>query len=599
MAFYLVAEEDEFRQMLPAAKLPDNAPFPPDAISALNRVIGHSSPAQRNWLAGFLAGVEAVTAAPAAAAPPVKRQDLTILFATESGNAEALANRAKRDAARLGFAPRLLDAADATPEALAKAGTLLVIASTWGEGEAPQRATSFLGALLAPEAPRLEGVRFAVLALGDRAYAQFCETGRVIDERLAALGATRVADRIDCDLDYESPSAAWLGATLPVLRTEKLAEASVIHVDFGAPAAAEYSKAHPFQAEITELVNLNSSRSAKQTFHMELSLAGSGLTYEPGDAIGIVPQNDPVLADAVLSAVGLAGDNALQTALIERHDITTLTGHLVGSYAALVGDAKLAGLAADKAGLTEYLAGRQVIDLFAEHPNRLTAEQLLGLLRPLPPRLYSAASSQKATPDEAHLLVSAVRYRTNGRDRAGVASTWVADRRRTGDAVPIYLKPNAHFRLPADGKTPIIMVGPGTGVAPFRAFMQDRDATGASGKSWLFFGDQHYTHDFLYQLEWQDLLARKVLTKLDVAFSRDQDAKRYVQHRILEQAGTLHAWLEEGAHVYVCGDQSRMARDVHAALRQVVARGAAISPEQAEERLQAMKKQGRYQLDVY
>ena len=581
--------------MLPAAKLPDNAPFPPDLISALNRVITQSSSAQRNWLSGFLAGLEAATGTPATAAPPAKRQELTILFATESGNAEALANRAKRDATKLGFAPKLLDAADATPEALAKASTLLVIASTWGEGEAPQRAAPFLKALLAPEAPRLEGVRFAVLALGDRAYTQFCETGRAIDERLAALGATRVADRIDCDLDYESPANSWLGGTLPVLRTEKPGETSVIHVDFGQPASAEYSKANPFRAEITGLVNLNSSRSAKQTLHVELSLAGSGLTYEPGDAIGIQPQNDPALAEAILDAAGLAGDATVHAALVERHDITTLTGHLVTSYANLLGDKALAAKATDK----EYLAGRQVIDLLAEHPNRLSAEQLLGLLRPLPPRLYSVASSQKATPDEAHLLVGAVRYRTHGRDRAGVASTWVADRRRAGDTVPIYVKPNAHFRLPGDGTAPIIMVGPGTGVAPFRAFMQERDATEAKGRNWLFFGDQHYTHDFLYQLEWQDLLSRGVLTRLDVAFSRDQDAKRYVQHRMLAHAADLYAWLEEGAHFYVCGDQSRMARDVHAALRLIIANGAGISPEKAEERLDAMKRQGRYQLDVY
>ncbi|GAC1477522.1 MAG: assimilatory sulfite reductase (NADPH) flavoprotein subunit [Acetobacteraceae bacterium] len=588
--------------MLTAAKLPDNAPFPPEAISALNRVIAHANAAQRSWLSGFLAGVEAA-AGTAPAAAPVKKHELTILFATESGNAEALAARAKREAGRLGFAAKLLDAAEATPAALAKAKTLLVIASTWGEGEAPQRATGFLKALLAEDAPRLEGVNFAVLALGDRAYAQFCETGRIIDDRLAALGATRAAARIDCDLDYESPAAAWLGATLPALRKEEKGEASVIHVDFGHAdaglAEAAFSKANPFQAEVSELVNLNSSRSGKQTFHMELSLAGSGITYEPGDALGIVPQNDPAVAEAVLAAAGLAGDAALHQALVERHEVTTLTGYLVKSYAALIGDAGLAALAADPARLAEYVAGRQVIDLLQDYPNRLSAEQLLGLLRPLPPRLYSIASSQRATPDEAHLLVSAVRYRTHGRERAGVASTWVADRRRVGDTVPVYVKPNTHFRLPADPATPIIMVGPGTGVAPFRAFMQERDATEAKGKSWLFFGDQHYTHDFLYQLEWQDLLARGVLSKLDVAFSRDQDAKSYVQHRMLEQAAALHAWLEEGAHFYVCGDQTRMARDVHAALRTVVARGAAVSEEAAEGRLETLKQQGRYKLDVY
>jgi sulfite reductase (NADPH) flavoprotein alpha-component len=584
--------------MTAAARLPDNAPFAPDAIAQLNRVIGQSTPTQRAWLSGFLAGLEAGQA-PAVASPPAAKQKLTILFATESGNSEALAMVAKRDAGRLGFAARTLDAADATPAGLKDAGTLLVIASTWGEGDAPQRAERFMAALLAEDAADLTGLRYAVLALGDRAYAQFCETGRVIDERLAALGAMRVAERLECDLDYESPAAAWLGSTLPALRDRAEEPDSVIHVDFGAPAVAAVTKANPFLAEITELQNLNSSRSGKQTFHVELSLAGSGITYQPGDAIGVVPQNDPAVVDAVLAATGLAADDALREALGSRHDITTLTGHFVGQLGALTGDKRLVALAADKDALAAYLPGRQVIDVLAEHAVRLEGSQLLSILRPLPPRLYSVASSQRAVPDEAHLLVSAVRYETHGRARGGVASTWIADRRRVGDTVPVYVKANPHFRLPADGDVPVIMIGPGTGVAPFRAFMQERDETGAKGRSWLFFGDRHYTHDFLYQLEWQDFIKRGVLSRMDVAFSRDQDAKVYVQQRILERAAALHGWMEEGARIYVCGDQAHMAKDVHAALRRVVAAGKGISDERAEAELSELKAQGRYLLDVY
>ena len=570
--------------MTAAARLPDNAPFPEEAITQLNRVIGQSTPAQRNWLAGFLAGIEAVQAP--AAAPPAPRPKLTILYATESGNSEALALGAKRDAARLGFAARVLDAADAAPAALADAGTLLVIASTWGEGEAPQRATRFLNALLAEDAPRLDGLRFAVLALGDRAYAQFCETGRVIDERLAALGGVRAAPRLDCDLDYESPAASWLGTTLKELRGEQAG--SVIHVDFGgSPAPA--SKAAPFAAEILESVNLNSSRSGKETLHVELGLAGSGLTYQPGDSLGIIPQNDPALVDQVLEAAGLQGDDAVRDALTARHDITTLTGHLVRQAAEASGSAALRALANDEDALAAYLPGRHVLDLLIDHGLRLAPEQLLGVLRPLAPRLYSIASSQRANPDEAHLLVSAVRYAAHGRQRRGVASTWLADRRRVGDTVPVYVKPNPHFRLPGDAATPVIMIGPGTGVAPFRAFMQDRDAAGVQGRSWLFFGDRHYTHDFLYQLDWQDWLARGVLTRLDVAFSRDQAAKRYVQHAMLDRADELRGWIGDGARVYVCGDQSHMARDVDAALRSIV----------GEPALEAMTAEGRYLRDVY
>ena len=584
--------------------LPANAPFPPEAIAALNQVMRSTSPTQRSWLSGFLAGIEAAGAAPAVAAAPVVRPALTVLFATESGNSETLARKAAKDAGRMGFAARVLDAAEATPADLAKARNLLVIASTWGEGEAPQRATGLLRDLLADGAPRMEGVTYAVLALGDRSYAQFCETGRVLDERFAALGAKRAAPRLECDLDYEKPAADWLAATLKTLRAEPDAPAdSVIHVDFGHAAVAEdevaFDKANPFQAEITDLVNLNSSRSAKQTYHVELSLAGSGLAYEPGDAIGVVPHNDPAVVDAVLSAAGLTGDAALHKALVEKHDVTTLTGHLVRGLAEVTGDAAIAKLAGDAEALAAFLPGRHVVDLLDAYPNKLTGEQLQGLLRSLPPRLYSVASSRKLVGDEAHLLISAVRYQTHGRDRAGVASVHVADRRRIGDTLGVYVKPNAHFRLPKDPATPVIMIGPGTGVAPFRAFMQDRDADGTVGRTWLFFGDQHYTHDFLYQLEWQDLLARKLLTRMDVAFSRDQPEKVYVQDRMWQQRRDLHAWMQDGAHLYVCGDQSRMAKDVHATLRDIIVDQAAITSEAAEAQLDGMKRSGRYLLDVY
>ena len=312
-----------------------------------------------------------------------------------------------------------------------------------------------------------------------------------------------------------------------------------------------------------------------------------------------MPHNDPAVVDGVLAAAGLAGDTALHKVLTETRDVTLLTGHLVRSLAELTGDKALAALAGDAAALGAYLPGRHVVDLLEDYPNTLTAAQLTGLLRSLPPRLYSVASSRKLVGDEAHLLVSAVRYQTHGRDRAGVASTHIADRRRIGDALGVYVKPNTHFRLPSDPAVPVIMIGPGTGVAPFRGFMQERDAMGIEGRSWLFFGDQHYTHDFLYQLEWQDLLARKLLTRMDVAFSRDQPEKVYVQDRMWQQRRDLHAWMQDGAHVYVCGDQTRMAKDVHAMLRDVIADQGAITPEAADAQLDGMKRAGRYLLDVY
>jgi sulfite reductase (NADPH) flavoprotein alpha-component len=551
--------------------LPETAPFPAEQIVALNGIISGSSAEQRTWLSGFLAGYQAATVPPpaAAAALPDRRAPLTILFATESGNAEALADTARKAAGKLGFAARVLDMADATPAQVAGAENLLVIASTWGEGDPPQRAIDFHAALMADKAPRLDGVRYAVLALGDRAYARFCETGRRFDERFAALGATRVADRIECDVDYEAPATGWIDTTLGMLQAE-LGEpeaGAVIHVDFARPAAgaSAWNRTRPFEAEITERVQLSGSRSTSDTWHVELSLEGAGIAYEPGDSLGFVPVNDPALVDAVLDATGQAGNAPLRERLLKEFDITTL---------------------ADRQSHPE---GWQVIDELEAERQRLTETQLLARLRPLAPRYYSIASSRKAVGDEAHLLIAAVRYEAHGRVRNGIASVDVAERRKTGDRVRVFLKPNTHFRLPSDPDQPIIMIGPGTGVAPFRAFMQERDALGTKGRNWLVFGHRNYTHDFLYQREWQDLLKRSVLTRLDVAFSRDQPTKRYVQHALWDARQDLSTWVASGAAIYVCGDANTMTKDLHAVLERIL----------GVEVLDALRREKRYLRDVY
>ncbi len=594
---------------MPSPKLlPTTAPFGPEQITLLNRVMPTFTPAQRHWLSGFLAGYEAAQAdaaaspslSPAPAAPPARKLPLTILYATESGNAEALAGRARQAAARAGFAARVRDMADTVPTDLASVTNLLVIASTWGEGDPPQRAAAFCRALMAPEAPRLDGVRFAVLALGDRAYANFCTTGRRLDDRLAALGAVRITERVECDLDFEAPAKAWLDSALREIagQEEPGADSAVIHVDFARTAAAGptvFDRTNPFAAEITERVQLSSSRSSAETWHLEVSLDGAGIAYEPGDSLAVIPHNDPALVEAVLRAASVAPDAALAEALTARLDICTLTRPMLAAYAALTGEQALASETAQ----TAFLEGRQVIDLLETYPHRLTGAQLAGLLRPLPPRSYSIASSRKAVEEAAHLLVAAVRYRSHGRARQGVASVDLAERRRVGGTVDVFLKPNAHFRLPADPSQRVVMIGAGTGVAPFRAFMQERDATGAGGASWLVFGSRNYTHDFLYQLEWQDLLKRGVLSHLDVAFSRDQPEKVYVQHRLWEQRRRLHAWIEEGAYLYVCGDARGMAKDVHAALARVIAAEAGVTAEAAQARLEHLARERRYLLDVY
>jgi sulfite reductase (NADPH) flavoprotein alpha-component len=586
--------------------LPDTAPFAADQISALNAVMAATTAEQRIWLSGFLAGFQAASAPPAAVAGAQGRKiPLAILFGTESGNAEALANNARKAAAKLGFAPRVLDMAEVTPDQLKTLSNLVLIASTWGEGEPPQRAIDFYQALMSDGAPRLEGLRYAVLALGDRAYAQFCAVGRQFDERLEALGATRVVPRIECDVDYEAPAGDWIGralADIKQLAAGGAADDAVIHVDFARASAGEagFTRNRPFEAAITEYVNLASSRSSGRTFHVELSLEGSGITYQPGDAIGFVPTNDPAMVEAVLKAAcdGTA-DSELHLALLERYDITTLTRPQVGAYAALSGSAALAALAADEAALAVYVPGRQLIDLLEAAPTRLTTQQLIGLLRPLPGRLYSVASSLKAVPDEAHLLIAETRYESHGRARFGVASCDVANRRKAGQTMKIYLKANPHFRLPADPTRPIIMIGPGTGVAPFRGFVQERAAVGATGKNWLFFGARNYLHDFLYQLEWQDFLKDGVLTRMDVAFSRDQREKFYVQDRMWAVRKDLYAWIEEGAAIYVCGDAQAMAKDVHSMLVQIIADQSGQDLETAQATTDALRRGGRYLRDVY
>ncbi|MDX9862383.1 MAG: flavodoxin domain-containing protein [Rhodospirillales bacterium] len=592
---------------LAAPVIPVTAPFAREQIDLLNQVMADTDAEQWVWLSGFLAGYQAAGKPAEAQAPTaMAHRPLTILFATESGNAEGLAADAKKAAARHGFVTTVTDMAEASPAAIAQARNLLVIASTWGEGTPPGRAAGFYDALMAEDAPRFDGVRFAVLALGDSAYVNFCETGKRIDARLAELGGERMADRIDCDLDYEGPAAAWIGSALdrlgePADGAEPAIGGDVIQLDARRPAA--YSRSHPFEAEVAEIVNLNSSRSDKETLHVELSLAGSGLAYEPGDSLGIVPMNDPAMVEAVLTAASVDSTAAVDGAAIdrllaERYDITTLTRPVIEAYGRLTEDVKLRGLA-EGAGLLPYLEGRQIVDLLEDFPHPLTADQLVSILRTLPPRLYSIASSLKAVPDEAHLLISAVRYESHGRARQGVASTYVADRVKKGDRLVVYVKPNRYFRLPDDTGRDVIMIGPGTGVAPFRAFLQERQAIGADGRNWLFFGDRHYVHDFLYQLDWQDFVKDGVLDRIDVAFSRDGAEKVYVQHRLWERRRDVFDWLEGGAHLYVCGDEKHMAKDVHATLKAIVADVGGRLEADAEAYLAGLAKAGRYQRDVY
>ena len=591
--------------------LPEHAPFPSDQRRALDLLLAGLDPVQRAWLSGFLAASGSPVAALAPA--PVLAGKLTVLYGTESGNSEILADRAVKAAKKKGFQAVMKNMSDLAPADLAKLSNLLVIVSTWGDGEPPETATAFYKEFMSVDTS-LAKLRFSVCALGDTSYEKFCQTGKDVDARLEKLGATRVLYRVDCDLDFEEPYATWLEAALGALAPAVSASAlPVVAYESAASAVlSEYGKKNPFPSEVLDTLVLNGEGSVKETLHLEFSLANSGLSYEPGDALAVLPVNAPDMVRGVLAAAKLTGNEEVEVknvgrklladALREDYDITGLSRAVLTKLAAASGSSSLTELLAEdaKERLKDYNHGREIVDALTDFaPSGLAAEALLGILRKLPPRLYSIASSPLAHPDEVHLTVAAVRYQTHGRERKGVCSTYLADLVKSGDEVQIFVQPNKNFRLPADAATPVIMVGPGTGVAPFRAFVEHRAALGGSGKNWLFFGDQHYTYDFLYQLEWQDHLKNGTLTRLDVAFSRDQPEKVYVQDRMLAQAKELYAWLEEGAHFYVCGDANRMAHDVHEALISIVENQAGINREAAEAYVEALKKSKRYQRDVY
>jgi len=600
--------DDDWERLVTAVPLlPKNAPFSPEDIEKLNSVVARTTPLQRSWLAGFFAGFEAAQggqqALPAAAAKP--RVPLTVLYASESGNAEALAMKTKKLAQKHGLDAKVFDMADVDVSILGKAKNLMVFASTWGEGDPPGRAIDFYEALMGDGAPKLKDTRFAVLALGDTAYAQFCATGKAIDARLEALGGKRAADRIDLDLDFAKGAADWTDSTLKSLAPADAAgSATVVHVDFGGAGQALedgeplFTAENPLEAEIVQLVNLNGTGTTRETWHVELTADAPGFSYLPGDAIGVLPENDPALALGLAETVGLGADGAVVQKLRERYDVTTLSRSLIEAYAKLTGRTDVAKLSDPKA-FAAFAEDRQLVDLFETYPESLKPEQLFGLLRPLPGRLYSVASSFAAHPGEAHLLVGAVRWESHGKTRKGVASTYLSDRRKLGDMVRIYVKPNRHFRLPDDPARPIIMIGAGTGVAPYRAFIEERAEQGAAGKSWLVFGERNYTYDFLYQLEWQEHLESGALSRIDVAFSRDQPEKIYVQHRLWEHRAEVLKWIDEGAHIYLCGDEKGMGRDVDVMLARILGDAARGDDEAGRAKLKELAKAGRYQRDVY
>ena len=587
---------------------------------------------QRAWLNGYLAGLftdatlgeaTAPNAAPAQPAEP-----LLVLYGSQTGTAEQLAKRFARDAATRGFAPAVLEM-NACPKAdLARHSRLVLITSTWGDGDPPDNAVAFWQHLNSATAPQLHHIHFSVLALGDRNYPDFCGAGRKFDERLEQLGAKRIHPRTECDVDYEATARTWMNGLLP--RLLECGDVSPLSsAGDSSPAAARqvalleragksghtngYSRVNPFPARLITQRRLNAPGSAKDTRHFEISLESSGLRYEVGDALGVMPANGPALVDEMIQALGCDGEEAvklpdatetsLRTALLRHYQMTQPQTSFVQAVAERSGDEELKRLLdpANRADLATFLYGREIIDLLLSHPSaKFSPAEFTSLLRPLQPRLYSISSSPKAHPGEVHLTVAAVRYTSHGRARKGVCSTFLADDVASGvTPVPVFVQTSSGFRLPADTDRSVILIGPGTGIAPFRAFLEERRAMGAQGKNWLFFGDQQRACDFLYQEQLEGLLAEGTLTRLDTAFSRDQQEKIYVQDRMLENARELWTWLEGGAHLYVCGDARRMARDVDTALHELIQKAGGRSAEQAADYVRQLKTDKRYQRDVY
>ncbi len=541
--------------------IPETAPF--DAM-------------QRMWLNGFLAGLFSSEPGivPAPAATSSSLGPLLFLFGSQTGSSEGLARRFAREAKKLRFETRVIGMENYSTIDFAKEKRLIIITSTYGDGEMPDNAQAFWEYLKNGTAPRLEHLEFSVLALGDRNYTQFCQAGKAFDARLEDLGAKRIHPRTDCDVDYEGPSVEWFNGLVKSfdgVAPSVGANANAVASAQSVASAPSFSKANPFPAVLKTNRVLNAPGSAKETRHLEIILEGSGLEYEVGDALGVVPTNCPDFVREILDAAGLDGEEAVQA----------LDGEEMPLRMALL----------RKFDLKSFLT--------ALPPKAASAADFAAPLRKLQPRLYSISSSPKAHPGEVHLTVAVVRYELNGRARKGVCSTFFADRVGPDTKVPVFVHRSPSFKLPADGSKPIIMVGPGTGVAPFRAFLEERRAVAASGKNWLFFGDQKAGCDFLYREELEAMQQDGLLTRLETAFSRDQSQKIYVQDRMMENAGEIWSWLQEGGYVYVCGDAKRMAKDVDSALHKIVETAGQLSNEQAVDYVKQLKTEKRYLRDVY
>ena len=596
-------------QAPPSALLPLN----PEQLARLQAATTDFTPAQLAWVSGYFWGVlnqqpgsNAATPAPAAEMPGI-----TLISASQTGNARRVAEALRDDLIAAKLNVTLTNAGDYKFKQIANEKLLIVVASTQGEGEPAEEAVALHKFLFSKKAPKLDNTAFAVFGLGDTSYEFFCQSGKDFDAKLAELGGERLLDRVDADVEYQGAAAEWRARLVDVLKARAPTASSVQVAASGAVNevhTSPYTKEAPLTASLAVNQKITGRDSEKDVRHIEIDLGDSGLRYQPGDALGVWYQNDPELVKELVELLWLKGDElvtvdgktlSLTEALQWHFELTVNTGNIVENYATLTRSDSLLPLVGDKAQLQHYAATTPIVDMVRFSPAQLDAQTLVDLLRPLTPRLYSIASSQAEVESEVHVTVGVVRYDIEGRARAGGASSFLADRVEEEGEVRVFIEHNDNFRLPANPQTPVIMIGPGTGIAPFRAFMQQRAADGAEGKNWLFFGNPHFTEDFLYQVEWQRYVKEGVLSRIDLAWSRDQKEKVYVQDKLRQQGAELWRWINDGAHIYVCGDANRMAKDVEQALLEVIAEFGAMDIEAADEFLSELRIERRYQRDVY
>ena len=596
-------------QAPPSALLPLN----PEQLARLQAATTDFTPAQLAWVSGYFWGVlnQQPGSNAAALAPVAEMPGITLISASQTGNARRVAEALRDELIAAKLNVTLINAGDYKFKQIANEKLLIVVASTQGEGEPAEEAVALHKFLFSKKAPKLTDTAFAVLGLGDTSYEFFCQAGKDFDSKLAELGGERLLDRVDADVEYQAAAAQWRARLVDVLKARAPAVPSVQVAASGAvneEHTSPYTKEAPLTASLAVNQKITGRNSEKDVRHIEIDLGDSGLRYQPGDALGVWYQNDPALVKELVELLWLKGDEpvtvegktlSLAEALQWHFELTVNTGNIVENYATLTRSETLLPLVGDKAQLQHYAATTPIVDMVRFSPAQLDAQALVDLLRPLTPRLYSIASSQAEVESEVHVTVGVVRYEIEGRARAGGASSFLADRVEEEGEVRVFIEHNDNFRLPSNPQTPVIMIGPGTGIAPFRAFMQQRAADGAEGKNWLFFGNPHFTEDFLYQVEWQRYVKEGVLSRIDLAWSRDQKEKVYVQDKLRQQGAELWRWINDGAHIYVCGDANRMAKDVEQALLEVIAEFGGMDIEAADEFLSELRIERRYQRDVY